>query len=148
MKTAFSAAALMALSFPATLGARSIAEDHAAHIAGSKNVTVTSVYAHPLPGVPGKSLKGVVVDYGPGGYSPSHRHARSAIIYATVLDGAVRIQVNNGPVHIYHKGQNWTEMPGDHHNVSANASATQPAKILAVFVVDDADKELTIPDGK
>jgi quercetin dioxygenase-like cupin family protein len=65
-----------------------------------------------------------------------------------VLEGAVRIQVNDGPVRTYHAGENWTEMPGDHHRVSANASATQPAKILAVFVVDDADRLLTIPDKK
>jgi quercetin dioxygenase-like cupin family protein len=88
------------------------------------------------------------VEYGPGGYSPSHRHAKSAIIYATVIEGAVRMQVNNEPVRTYRVGENWTEMPGDHHVVSANASKTQPAKILAVFVVDDADTELTIPDGK
>lgn len=39
-------------------------------------------------------------------------------------------------------------MPGDHHLVSANASATDPAKVLAVFVVDTADTELTTPDGR
>ena len=117
-------------------------------IAGSKNAKVTQVYQHPLPGMPGKSLKGVLVEYGPGGYSPSHRHARSAIIYATVLEGAIRSQVNDGPVRIYHAGENWTELPGDHHRVSANASTTQPAKILAVFVVDDADSALTIADRK
>ena len=54
------------------------------------------------------------------------------------------MQVNEGPEVTYQVGQNWTEMPGDHHRVSANASQTQPAKILAVFVVDDADAELTI----
>jgi quercetin dioxygenase-like cupin family protein len=90
----------------------------------------------------------VVVEYGPGGSSPSHHHAKSAIIYATVLEGAVRIQVNDGPVRTYRVGENWTELPGDHHRVSANASTTKPAKILATFVVDDADGALTIPDKK
>lgn len=115
-------------------------------LAGSKNASVKIVYQQPLPGMPGKSLKGVLVEYGPGGYSPSHTHAKSAVIYATVIQGAVRSKVNNGPEKTYRAGENWTEMPGDHHGVSANASRTRPAKILAVFVVDDADKELTIPD--
>jgi quercetin dioxygenase-like cupin family protein len=117
-------------------------------VPGAKSAKVMQVYQHPLPGVPGKSLKGVTVEYGPGGFSPSHTHAKSAIIYATVIEGAVRIQVNDKPEVTYQVGQNWTEMPGDHHRVSANASQTQPAKLLAVFVVDDADAELTIPDKK
>lgn len=117
-------------------------------LAGSKNATVKVVYQQQLPGMPGKSLKGVLVEYGPGGYSPSHTHAKSAVIYATVIQGSVRSKLNDGPVKTYRTGENWTEMPGDHHGVSANASKTRPAKILAVFVVDEADKELTIPDRK
>ena len=34
----------------------------------SKNAKVTIVYQHELPNVPGKSIKGVLVEYGPGGY--------------------------------------------------------------------------------
>jgi quercetin dioxygenase-like cupin family protein len=124
------------------------ASDKGLAVPGAKSAKVTQVYQHALPGIPGKSIKGVTVEYGPGGYSPSHTHAKSAIIYATVIEGAVRMQVNEGPEVTYQIGQNWTEMPGDHHRVSANASQTQPAKILAVFVVDDADAELTIPDKK
>ncbi|HWU64027.1 cupin [Massilia sp. Root133] len=111
----------------------------------AKNAKVTLVYQHELPNVPGKSMKGVLVEYGPGGYSPGHTHARSAFIYATVLEGAVRSQVNDGPVTTYKAGQNFSELPGDRHGVSANASKTKPAKLLAVFVVDTNDKELTTP---
>src|SRR5215472_13235153 len=64
----------------------------------SKNAKVTLVYQHELPNCPGKSIKGVLVEYGPGGYSPGHTHAKSAFIYATVLEGAIRSQVNDGPV--------------------------------------------------
>lgn len=137
----------IALGFAALIALIAPAQAHGAQLAGAKNAKVLPVYQHALPGVPGKSLRGVVVEYGPGGYSPSHRHAKSAIIYATVLEGAVRCKLNNGPVRIYHAGENWTELPGDHHLVSANASETTPAKVLAVFVVDTADTELTIPDG-
>jgi quercetin dioxygenase-like cupin family protein len=110
-----------------------------------KSVTTTLVYQHELPNVPGKSIKSVLVEYGPGGYSPAHTHAKSAFIYATVLEGAIRSQVNDGPVTIYNAGQSWSELPGDRHRVSANASETKPAKILAVFVVDTNEKELTTP---
>jgi quercetin dioxygenase-like cupin family protein len=115
---------------------------------GSKAAKVTQVYEHAVPGVPGKSVKGVLVEYGPGGFSPSHTHAKSALIYATVIEGEVRSQVNGGPEKTFKTGENWTELPGSHHTVSANASQTKPAKILAVFVVDDADQLLTIPDKK
>ena len=111
----------------------------------SKNAKVTLVYQHELPNVPGKSVKGVLVEYGPGGYSPAHMHAKSAFIYATVLEGAIRSQVNDGPVTTYKAGQSFSELPGDRHGVSANASETKPAKLLAVFVVDSDDKELTTP---
>jgi hypothetical protein len=36
-------------------------------------------------------------------------------------------------------------MPGDRHGVSANASKTKPAKLLAVFVMDTNETELTTP---
>jgi quercetin dioxygenase-like cupin family protein len=112
-----------------------------------KNAKATLVYQHELPNVPGKSIKGVLVEYGPGGYSPGHTHAKSAFIFATVLEGAIRSQINDGPVTVYQAGQSFSEMPGDRHGVSANASETQPAKLLAVFVVDTSETELTFPFG-
>jgi quercetin dioxygenase-like cupin family protein len=114
----------------------------------SKNQKVTLVYQHELPNVPGKSIKSVLVEYGPGGYSPGHTHAKSAFIYATVLEGAIRSKVNDGAETVYEAGQSFSEMPGDRHVVSANASETKPAKLLAVFVVDTNDTELTTPFGK
>ena len=48
---------------------------------------VTLVYDQVLPNVPGKSIKGVLVEYEPGGFSPAHTHPSSAFIYATVLEG-------------------------------------------------------------
>ena len=113
----------------------------------SKNAKVTLVYQHELPNVPGKSIKGVLVEYGPGGYSPGHTHPKSAFIYATVLEGAIRSQVNDGSVMTYQTGQSFSELPGDRHTVSANASNTKPAKLLAVFVVDTNETELTTPFG-
>jgi quercetin dioxygenase-like cupin family protein len=109
---------------------------------------VTLVYEHVLPNVPGKSLKGVLVEYAPGAASPAHTHAKSAFIYATVLEGAVRSQINDEPATIYRAGESFSEAPGDHHRVSANASATEPARLLAVFVVDTNENILTTNDAK
>lgn len=116
-----------------------------AHGAGDKDAKVTLVYEHELPNVPGKSIKGILVEYGPGGFSAAHTHPNSAFIYATVLEGAIRSQVNDGPVTVYKAGESFSEMPGDRHGVSDNDSQTKPAKLLAVFVVDTDEKELTTP---
>jgi len=112
----------------------------------SPNRKVTLVFDHALPNVPGKSIKGVLVEYGPGASSRSHRHPNSAFIYATVLEGAIRSQVNDGPAIVYRAGENWSEQPGDHHQISANASDTEPARLLAVFVVDTGETNIVIDD--
>jgi quercetin dioxygenase-like cupin family protein len=111
-----------------------------------KNANVTLVFDQALPNVPGKSLRAVLVEYEPGGGSPSHRHPSSAFIYARVLEGAIRSKVNDAPERTYQAGESWTELPGDHHQVSQNASTTAPAKLLAMFVVDTSDREIVIPD--
>jgi quercetin dioxygenase-like cupin family protein len=107
--------------------------------------TVTPNFEHAIPNIPGKSLVARVVDYAPGGGSPSHKHAESACIYAYVVAGAIESQVNDGPKRVYRAGDSWFEGPGSFHRVSRNASKTQPAKLLAVFVVDTNDKALTTP---
>jgi quercetin dioxygenase-like cupin family protein len=107
---------------------------------------VTVVFDHALPNVPGKSMKGVLVEYQPGGSSPAHTHPKSAFIYATVLEGEIRSKVNDGPEKVYRPGENFAELPGDHHGVSANNSKTRPARLLAVFVVDTNEKNLVTND--
>ncbi|GAB2902561.1 cupin domain-containing protein [Paraburkholderia jirisanensis] len=114
-------------------------------IAHGNGETVTPNFDHVIPNIPGKSLTAVVVDYAPGGASPSHEHAKSAFIYAYVVSGAIESQVSDGPKHIYHAGESFFEEPGALHRVSRNASKTRPAKLLAVFVVDTNDKALTTP---
>ena len=59
--------------------------------------------------------------------------------------GGIRSKVNDGPVTTYEAGQSFPEMPGDRHGVSANAGETKPAKLLAVFVVDTNEMQLTTP---
>ena len=116
-----------------------------AHDASDNKSKVTLVYDQALPNVPGKSIRGVLVEYAPGGSSPAHLHPPSAFIYATVLQGAIRSQVNDGPVKTYRTGESFSEFPGDRHAVSANASDTEPARLLAVFIVNTDETVLTTP---
>ncbi|RVI99020.1 cupin domain-containing protein, partial [Sinorhizobium medicae] len=76
---------------------------------------VTVVFDHVLPNVPGKSMRGVLVEYEPGGGSPAHTHPKSAFIYATVLEGAIRSSVNGSPEKVYQVGENFYEDPGSRH---------------------------------
>jgi len=131
----------------ATLALVSLNAASAQDASGDKR-KVTLVYDQVLPNVAGKSIRGVLVEYEPGGFSDAHMHPKSAFIYATVLEGAIRSQVNDGPVTTYRAGESWSEQPGDRHLVSANASTTEPARLLAVFVVDTSEKELVYPLSK
>jgi quercetin dioxygenase-like cupin family protein len=135
---------ICALSFCALIAAVGVNTG----IAGDEGPKVTVVFDHVLPNVPGKSMKGILVEYGPGVKSSAHTHPKSAFIYATVLEGAIRTSVNDGPAVIYRAGQNFPEMPGDRHSLDENASTTEPAKLLAVFVVDTNEKELLTPYKK
>lgn len=107
--------------------------------------TVTPTFQQPITNIPGKSLIAVVVDYAPGAASPPHVHAKSAFIFGYVLSGEIESQVNDGPTRVYRTGESFYETPGSRHPVSRNASKTKPAKLLAVFVVDTDDKQLTTP---
>lgn len=62
-----------------------------------------------------------------------------------MISGAIESKVNDGAVHVYRAGESWSESPGVTHSISRNASKTEPAKLLAVFVVNTNDKALTIP---
>ena len=68
--------------------------------------------------------------------SGAHRHAGS--VFAYVLSGAIRSEnAATGPVKVYKAGESFFEPPGSTHRISENASATEPASLLAVFVADD-----------
>src|SRR5262249_21230855 len=109
---------------------------------------VSMAFREAIPNIPGKSITAFVVSYAPGGKSQSHRHAGSAFVVAYVLSGAIRSQVNDGSVHVFHAGEHWIEPPGAHHQVSENASTTEPASLLAIFVADTNETKLTTYDGK
>ncbi len=97
---------------------------------------VKTAFTEKLPNVPGMTLTGVHVTYPPGGKSTSHAHAGS--VYAYVLSGKVRSENSvTGPVRVYSAGEGFFEPPGSVHTISENASDTEPASLLAIFVADD-----------
>lgn len=128
---AASAAVAIAMAAPAS-----------AHDVGDK---VTPNFEQAIPNIPGKSLVALVVDYPPGGSSAPHTHAKSAFVYAYVISGQIESRVNDGKARIYKAGESWSEPPGSSHPVSRNVSRTRPAKLLAVFVADTDEKQLTTP---
>jgi quercetin dioxygenase-like cupin family protein len=108
--------------------------------AGSPLTKVEPINSYPLPNVPGKRVTIVRVFYGPGGFSRPHRHAGSVTAYIT--KGEIRSQLAGGPAETFTVGQSFFEPPGATHLVSANASMTEPAELIAVFVADEG-AELT-----
>lgn len=122
-----------------------VASAEPASQSSDQNPVVRSVFDQ-TTNVPGKSLETVTVSYPPGAKSASHHHAKSAFIMAYVISGAIRSQLEGEPAHVYHAGETWSESPGAHHTISENASGTEPAELLAVFLVDTGDGPLTMDD--
>lgn len=120
---------------------------HMAAAGSAPDATIEPAFQEPIPNIPGKSIVAVVVHYPPGGKSPPHRHAPSAFVTGYVLSGAIRSQVNSGKVKVFNVGDSWSETPGAHHDISENESSTEPARLLAIFVVDTNDSNLTVIDG-
>jgi quercetin dioxygenase-like cupin family protein len=101
-----------------------------------KPVAVKQAFSEKLPNVPGKTLTGIHVTYAPGAKSSPHFHAGS--VYAYVLSGQIRSENSaTGPARVYSAGEGFFEPPGSEHRVSENASDTEPASLLAIFVADD-----------
>jgi quercetin dioxygenase-like cupin family protein len=83
--------------------------------------------------VPGKRITVTVVSYAPGEKSGVHHHPGSVVAY--VISGAIRSKNSaTGPVKVYKAGESFWEPPGSRHLISENASAKEPATLLAVHV--------------
>ena len=112
---------------------------------GSPLNKVELVTSHALPDIPGKQVTIVRVTYGPGGFTPPHRHAGTVTAYVT--KGHIRSQLRGGPVEVFEVGQSFFEPPGAIHAVSANASNTEMAELIAVFVADEGAELTTFIDN-
>jgi quercetin dioxygenase-like cupin family protein len=97
---------------------------------------VKKLFAGKLGNVPGHTLTAEVVNYPPGRKSSVHHHAGS--VFGYVLTGRIRSQNSaTGAVRIYQAGETLFEPPGSDHLVSENASAGEPASLLAIHIAED-----------
>ena len=92
----------------------------------------TIIGSEPLAADPHKRVTSMEVVFPPNAFSPEHHH--EADLYVYVLEGTIRSQLGGQPVMTYTKGQSFFEPDGSTHLFAENASMTEPAKILAVFV--------------
>ncbi|MEV8613038.1 cupin domain-containing protein [Amycolatopsis sp. NPDC051373] len=100
--------------------------------------SLTPLIQQALPDVQGKTFTSAIVDFPPGAVAAPHRHGQ-AFVYAYVLEGTVRSQLDDKPITTFHQGQNWVEQPGTHHVLTQNTSQTARARLLVVFVSDIGD---------
>ena len=92
------------------------------------------VFKHELPNVTMDDWEVTVsyVDYPPGRVGTAHHHPGFVLAY--VLEGSVVTKISGqGEEKTYATGQMFYEQPGATHEVSRNASQTQPARLLAMI---------------
>jgi quercetin dioxygenase-like cupin family protein len=105
---------------------------------------VTALMKQALAEFPGHEVTIITLDIPPGAGSPPHRHPGHHV-FGYVLEGNYKIKLDQGPETVLTKGQTFHEAPGQLHAVSANASQTEPAKVL-VFMVAESGKPVTVPE--
>ncbi len=125
---------------PVTAFSGPLCSESTGEASGSSKVEMIS--SHALPNVLGKRVTVVRVTYGPGGFTPPHRHGGSVTAYIT--KGEIRSQLGGGPLETFGVGQSFFEPPGSTHIVSANASNTEVAELVAVFVADEGAELTTL----
>ena len=113
-----------------------------------------TLFSGPLADAPGKNLVVVELKYAPNAKAPStleqhpigHRHPGSVYVYVT--EGAVRLGVEGQPVQVVKAGGSFFETVGAHHIINENASATEPARAIAVMIVPDGAPLATRDEAK
>lgn len=130
----------------ATQTGAAIAQAPAPPTGTSSGATARPLLMQRLPALNGTTVDArlVEVTYGPGGSSTAHRHPCPVVGY--VIEGALRMQLAGQPERIVRAGESFYESPADIHAVSANASATAPARFLAYFTCDkDTPTSVPVP---
>lgn len=120
------------VSLLATAAATSGAETASAQPTAPGAATRRDVIKQGLPGEPVRDLMLVEVTYPPGTGSPAHLHANG--VMAFVVTGTIASKVGDTPEQTFSAGNAWWEPPGAVHRVSRNASSTEPAKLLAIYI--------------
>jgi quercetin dioxygenase-like cupin family protein len=143
----FAASFIPVLALTATMSATmpAMAQQPApATTVATRATEVTALMKQALGDVPGREVVIITLDIPPGGGSAPHRHPGHHI-FGYVLEGSYKLKLDQGDEKILTKGQTFYEAPGQLHAVSANGSATEPAKVLAVIVAESG-KPVTVPE--
>ena len=98
----------------------------------SHAATRRDVITQELPGAPLRDISLIEVTYPPATGSPPHRHVNG--VMAFVVSGTIVSKVGDGAEQTFHAGDAWWEPPGAIHRISRNASSTEPATLLAIYV--------------
>ncbi|WP_406857670.1 cupin domain-containing protein [Alsobacter sp. KACC 23698] len=110
----------------------------AGQVRSAPSETLRPLLRETMPNMPGHTLTAVEVVFPLSAKSSPHRHG-SAFLFASVLAGTVRSQIEGEPVRVYRTGDSWTERPGDHHVLTENGSSTESATLLVVFIAPTGD---------
>jgi quercetin dioxygenase-like cupin family protein len=105
----------------------------AANAQTQKGADPNAVFVHDLPNLTMDDWQVTVshVPYPPGRVGQTHHHAGFVLAY--VLEGSVVTKISGQPERTYKTGEMFYEAPGATHEVSKNASSTEPAKLLALI---------------
>jgi quercetin dioxygenase-like cupin family protein len=104
-----------------------------AQAAQAQTAPSTTVFEHDLPNLTmdGWQVNVSTISVAPGAASSAHRHPGFVLVY--VLEGDIITKISGQEQKTYSAGQMFYEPPGSTHEVSRNASATKPAKFLAMI---------------
>ncbi len=91
-----------------------------------------SLVSEALSNVPGHAFNAITVTLDPNTSVGAHAH--DAFVYAYVIEGSIRSQIDDGEIIEYTVGDSWTEPRGVIHTLTHNPSATDKATILVIFV--------------
>jgi quercetin dioxygenase-like cupin family protein len=103
---------------------------------------VAKLFSRELDTHPGESLTLVSLTFQPGVQSKPHRHPGPVLVY--VLEGALEMQIGDGPLTTVREGETFYEPSGVVHSVARNPHATQPARAIA-FLLGKSDAPLAKP---
>jgi quercetin dioxygenase-like cupin family protein len=131
----------LAQSAPATAAQAAPAGAAAAAVPGAPAPVRTMMSENPLDGLPGYTGMMYITDFLPG--AAAARHAHPGYEFNYILKGAVTFQVDGQAPFTLTAGQG-TYNPRDRIHAVKNASATEPAQLVAVLI-NDAGKPIATP---
>lgn len=134
---------VIALAIGAALGAGGFAlAQHDKHGPAAKVKTLLEQdIAEEIDGKEAK-VSAVEVSYGPGGFTPPHRHPGA--VFGHILEGEFETQLEGQPLRKLKVGDTFYEPTMALHAVSRNPSKAANTRILAVIVHPRDAKELVI----